>query len=129
MAARMGAVTGKGLADLIREEQGIGWSLFATSSVLFANLGICISEFVGIGAALGLAHVPRASVRGERSGDRLAAARRGTYRVTERIFIAMTIPFFAYPIAAILAHPPPRTGETWSTRLDVAAGPSCRAGA
>jgi Mn2+/Fe2+ NRAMP family transporter len=73
--------------------------------VLFANLGICISEFVGIGAALGLAHVPvQVSVP-------IAAVTvwlllvRGTYRVTERIFVAMTIPFFAYPIAAILAHP------------------------
>src|SRR3974377_1023944 len=58
MAARMGAVTGKGLAELIREQYGPRWSLISTSAVLFANLGICISEFVGIGAALGLAGVP-----------------------------------------------------------------------
>src|SRR5439155_14510082 len=51
MAARMGAVTGKGLAELIREQYGVRWSVFATVSVLIANLGICISEFVGIGAA------------------------------------------------------------------------------
>src|ERR1700681_1534779 len=59
MAARMGAVTGKGLAELIREQYGVRWSLFATTSVLIANIGICISEFVGIGAALGLAHIPK----------------------------------------------------------------------
>jgi NRAMP (natural resistance-associated macrophage protein)-like metal ion transporter len=58
MAARMGAVTGKGLAELIREQYGVRWSIFATVSVLFANVGICISEFVGIGAALDLAGVP-----------------------------------------------------------------------
>ena len=58
MAARMGAVTGKGLAELIREQYGPRWSLISTFAVLFANLGICISEFVGIGAALSLAHVP-----------------------------------------------------------------------
>jgi Mn2+/Fe2+ NRAMP family transporter len=105
MAARMGAVTGKGLAELIREQYGPRWSLFSTVSVLAANLGICISEFVGIGAALALFHVPRyASVP-------IAAAVvwmllvRGTYRVAERIFVAMTIPFFAYPVAAVLAHP------------------------
>jgi Mn2+/Fe2+ NRAMP family transporter len=105
MAARMGAVTGKGLAELIREQYGPRWSLFSTASVLVANLGICISEFVGIGAALGLAHVPaQASVP-------IAAALvwllvvRGSYKVAERVFVAMTIPFFAYPIAAILAHP------------------------
>src|ERR1700746_3475645 len=53
MAARMGAVTGKGLAELIREQYGIRWSLFATASVLIANVGICISAFVGIGGAVG----------------------------------------------------------------------------
>src|SRR6201996_1258049 len=59
MAARMGAVTGKGLAELIREQYGVRWSLFATTAVLVANLGICVSEFVGIGAALSLAGIPR----------------------------------------------------------------------
>src|SRR5579864_4846300 len=58
MAARMGVVTGKGLAELIREQYGVRWALFAMASVLVANVGICISEFVGIGAALSLAGVP-----------------------------------------------------------------------
>jgi Mn2+/Fe2+ NRAMP family transporter len=105
MAARMGAVTGKGLAELIREVYGPRWSLISTFAVLFANLGICISEFVGIGAALSLAHIPvQISVP-------IAAAMiwlvvvRGSYKVAERIFVAMAIPFFAYPLAAILAHP------------------------
>src|SRR5579884_2126983 len=105
MAARMGIVTGKGLADLIREQYGVRWALFATASVLVANLGICISEFVGIGAALGLAHVPAyASVPFAAVAVWLLLVR-GTYKVAERIFVAMTIPFFAYPIAAVLAHP------------------------
>ncbi len=105
MAARMGAVTGKGLAELIREQYGPRWSLISTFAVLFANLGIVISEFVGIGAALSLAHVPvQISVP-------IAAVMiwllvvRGSYKFAERIFVAMTIPFFAYPIAAILAKP------------------------
>jgi NRAMP (natural resistance-associated macrophage protein)-like metal ion transporter len=105
MAARMGVVTGKGLAELTREQYGVRWATFSMISVLVANLGICISEFVGIGAALGLAHVPKyASVP-------VAAALvwlllvRGSYKVAERIFVLMTIPFFAYPVAAILAHP------------------------
>ena len=72
LAARMGVVTGKGLAELVREEYGIRWSVLATTAVLIANLGICISDFVGIGAALGLAGVPvQVSVpdrRGRRSG-------------------------------------------------------------
>lgn len=105
MAARMGAVTGKGLAELIREEYGIRWSFFATGSVLVANLGICISEFVGIGAALGLAGVPFQVSVPIAAVAVWALVVRGTYRVAERVFVLMTIPFFAYPIAAILAHP------------------------
>src|SRR5271155_3169691 len=58
LAARMGVVTGKGLAELVREEYGIRWSVFATSAVLIANVGICISDFVGIGAAVGLTGGP-----------------------------------------------------------------------
>src|SRR6516165_2129653 len=105
MAARMGAVTGKGLAELIREQYGIRWSAIATASVLLANLGICISEFVGIGAALSLAHVPvQLSVPIAAVVIWLLVVR-GSYKVAERVFIAMTIPFFAYPIAAVLAHP------------------------
>ena len=105
MAARMGAVTGKGLAELIREQYGVRWSLFATSSVLIANVGICISEFVGIGAALGLAGIPaQISVPIAAVGVWLLLIR-GSYKAAERIFVLMTIPFFAYPIAAILARP------------------------
>jgi NRAMP (natural resistance-associated macrophage protein)-like metal ion transporter len=105
MAARMGAVTGKGLAELIREQYGVRWSLFATTSVLIANIGICISEFVGIGAALGLAGIPaQISVPIAAVGVWLLLIR-GSYKVAERIFVIMTIPFFAYPIAAILARP------------------------
>ena len=105
MAARMGVVTGKGLAELIREQYGVRWSAFSMVSVLIANLGICISEFVGIGAALGLAHVPKyASVPVAAVLVWLLLVR-GSYKVAERIFVLMTIPFFAYPVAAILAHP------------------------
>lgn len=105
MAARMGAISGKGLAELIREQYGIRWSAFATVAVLIANLGICISEFVGIGAALGLAHVPiDVSVPVAALVIWLLVVR-GSYKIAERVFVLMTIPFFAYPVAAILAHP------------------------
>src|SRR5579884_1648517 len=75
MAARMGAVTGKGLAELIREQYGVRWSLFATASVLLAAVGVWLLVV------------------------------RGSYKTAERVFVLMTIPFFAYPIAAILARP------------------------
>ena len=105
MAARMGAVTGKGLSELIRETYGPRWSMFSTVALLIANLGICISEFVGIAAALSLIHVPGyVAVPIAAVGVWLLVVR-GSYKLATRVFVAMTIPFFAYPIAAILAHP------------------------
>ena len=105
LAARMGVVTGKGLAELIRETYGIRWSAFATLALLVANFGICISDFVGVGAALGLAGIPaQVSVPIAAAGIWLIIVR-GSYRSAERVFIALTIPFFAYPLAAILARP------------------------
>src|SRR5438309_2394067 len=105
LAARMGVVTGKGLAELVREEYGIRWSVLATTAILIANLGICISDFVGIGAGCGLAGVPaQIPVPIAAVGIWLIIVR-GSYRMAERIFVWFTLPFFAYPIAAVLAHP------------------------
>ncbi len=105
LAARMGVVTGKGLAELIREEYGIRWSVFATTAVLIANMGICISDFVGVGAALSLAGLPAQLTVPVIAFVIWTVIVRGSYRSAERIFIWLTIPFFAYPVAAILAHP------------------------
>jgi Mn2+/Fe2+ NRAMP family transporter len=105
MAARMGAVTGKGLSELIREHYGIRWSALASVAFLATTIGICVSDFVGTGAALSLAGVPpQVSVPIAAVAIWLLVVR-GSYKLAERIFVAMTIPFFAYPIAAILAHP------------------------
>jgi Mn2+/Fe2+ NRAMP family transporter len=105
LAARMGAVTGKGLAELIRENYGIRWSAFATAAVLTANMGICISDFVGVGAAVNLAGVPFQVTVPLAAAVIWLVLVRGSYFSAERIFIWMTLPFFAYPVAALLAHP------------------------
>ena len=105
MCARLGAATGRGLLDLIRERFGIGWALFAVAVVLIANTGITISEFVGIGAAMELLGVNKYLV------VPLAAALLwylvifGSYAKVEKIFLLMTLVFFAYPIAAFMARP------------------------
>jgi NRAMP (natural resistance-associated macrophage protein)-like metal ion transporter len=59
MCARMGAVTGKGLADLIRERFGVRWTALIMLSLLIANAGVTVSEFVGIAAAAELFNVSR----------------------------------------------------------------------
>jgi len=105
LAARMGVVTGKGLSELVREEYGIRWSVLATGAVVTANLGICISDFVGAGAALGLAGIPVQVTVPIVAAGIWTIIVRGSYRKAERIFVWFTLPFFAYPIAAILAKP------------------------
>ncbi|MGH2411913.1 MAG: Nramp family divalent metal transporter, partial [Chloroflexota bacterium] len=105
MCARMGAVTGKGLSTLIREHFGLRWVAFAMVALLIANGGTAVSEFVGIGAALGLVGIPR--VLGVPAMALLIwwLVARGSYRRVEVIFLLMTFAFFAYPISAFLAHP------------------------
>ena len=106
MCARMGAVTGKGLSDLIRERFGVRWTAFVMLALLVANGGVTVSEFVGIAAALELLGVARfISVP-------IAAAAiwwlvvKGTYQRVERVFLAMSLVFLAYVVSAFLAHPP-----------------------
>src|SRR5579864_5319531 len=58
MCARMGAVTGKGLSDLIRENFPIRVTALVLLAFLLANSGVIVSEFIGIAAALRIFHVP-----------------------------------------------------------------------
>lgn len=105
MCSRLGAATGRGLLDLIRERYGLGWATFAVGIILVANGGVTISEFVGIGAAVELIGLNKYIV------VPLAAALIwylvifGSYNRVEKIFILMTLVFFAYPAAAFMAHP------------------------
>ncbi|MFN2596522.1 MAG: Nramp family divalent metal transporter [Pyrinomonadaceae bacterium] len=105
MCARMGVVTGKGLADLIREQFGVRWTVLVMLALLAANAGVTVSEFVGIAAATELYGVPRyLSVP-------LAALAvwwlvvKGSYRRVERVFLVMSLVFLGYIVSAFLAHP------------------------
>lgn len=105
MAARMGAVTGKGLSDLIREQFGVRWTAFAMSTLLVANAATTVSEFAGIAAALELFGVTKYI-----SVPVMAVALwwlivKGSYRRVERVFLLMSTAFLAYIIAAFLARP------------------------
>lgn len=106
MCARMGAVTGKGLSDLIRERFGVRWTALIMIALLVANGGVTVSEFVGIAAAMELLGVARyISVP-------IAAIAiwwlvvKGSYQRVERVFLAMSLVFLAYVVSAFLAHPP-----------------------
>ncbi len=105
MCARMGAVTGKGLSDLIRENFPLRLTLFVMFIFLLANGGVIVSEFIGIAAALGLFGIP--SWIGAPCGGLLIwwLVAWGSYKRVENIFLALTFVFFAYVFSAFLAKP------------------------
>lgn len=105
MCARLGAATGRGLLDLIRERFGIGWALFAVCVILIANSGLVVSEFIGIGAAVELFGVSKYIAVPLAAALLWYLVIYGSYGWVEKIFLLMTLVFFAYPVAAIMAHP------------------------
>ena len=105
MAARLGAHTGEGLVSLIREHFPLRLAGAAVLALVVANLGIVVSEFAGIGAALEYFGVSRyVSVPLAALGV-WAAVVLGSYRYAERVFLILTLVFLAYPVAAVLGHP------------------------
>lgn len=105
MCARLGAATGRGLLDLIRERFGIGWTLFVVGIVIIANGGVTLSEFVGIGAASELLGVSRYISVPIGAALLWYLVIYGSYAKVEKIFLLMTLVFFAYPIAAFMGRP------------------------
>jgi NRAMP (natural resistance-associated macrophage protein)-like metal ion transporter len=105
MCARLGAATGRGLLDLIRERFGLGWALCAVGVILIANGGVIVSEFVGIGAAMELLAISKYVAIPLGAALLWYLVIFGSYAHVEKIFLVMTLVFFAYPVAAIMAHP------------------------
>jgi Mn2+/Fe2+ NRAMP family transporter len=105
MCARLGAATGRGLLDLIRERFGVGWAVFAVGVILIANGGLIVSEFVGIGAAGELLGLSKLFTIPMAAALIFYLVVYGNYWRVEKIFLLMTLVFFAYPIAAFMAHP------------------------
>lgn len=109
MCARMGAVTGKGLADLIRERFGVRWTALVMLALLVANGGVTVSEFVGIAAATELFGVPRYVSVPVAAACIWWLVVKSSYKRVERVFLLMSLVFLGYIVSAFLAHP------SWST--------------
>ncbi len=105
MSGRLGAATGRGLLDLIRERYGLGWALFAVGIVLVANGGLIISEFVGVGAAAELLGVSKFVAVPFAAALIWLLVVLTNYGRVEKVFLTVSLVFLAYPVAAILSHP------------------------
>ena len=114
MSARMGAVTGKGLSDLVREEYGLRATFFMMALLVAVNLMNVVAEFIGIATSLGLFH-------GHIHGHDIFIAKfvsvpvaavlvwllitRGNYKSVEKIFLTASFFYVCYIIAGFLAKP------------------------
>jgi len=105
MSARLGAVTGSGLVALIREQFPLRLAAFSVVCLMVANVGLVVSEFAGIGAAMELLGVSRWLAVPIAAVGLWALVVFGSYRYAERLFLLLTLVFLAYPIAAVLGHP------------------------
>jgi NRAMP (natural resistance-associated macrophage protein)-like metal ion transporter len=105
MCARLGAYTGEGLGALIREQFSIRVTAFALLALVVANVGLVVSEFAGIAAAMELLHVSRFISVPVAATAIWALVVFGTYKYAERLFLVLSLVFFAYPVSAFLSHP------------------------
>lgn len=105
MVARMGVVSGKGLADLIREEYGFRTTFFLMLLLLTADLGNTISEFAGLASGMGVLGASRYIVVPLGAILVWLLVVKGTYRMVEKVFLVACLFYVAYPISCFLAHP------------------------
>lgn len=118
MAARMGAVTGKGTADLIRERFGVRITFFAMLCLLAANLGTTIAQFAGIAAGAELLGINRFIAVPIAALLISFTVLQGSYRFAEKILLVLCLSALSYVISAVVIHPP------WGEILKAAVTPS-----
>jgi Mn2+/Fe2+ NRAMP family transporter len=105
MCARMGAVTGKGLADLIRESFGVKVTFYVMIALLLTNMGNSISEFAGIAASLGIFGISKYLSVPVCAVLVWLLIVKGSYKTVEKVFLVACMVYVAYPIAAFMAGP------------------------
>jgi NRAMP (natural resistance-associated macrophage protein)-like metal ion transporter len=111
MGTRMGVVTGRGLADLIRERFGVRLTLLSMAVLVLANVANTASEFAGVAASLEIFGVSRHWSVPLAAVLVFCLVAQGTYKAIERIFLIASGLYAVYFISAFLANPP------WATIL------------
>ena len=116
MCSRMGAVTGKGLSDLIREEFGLRTTFFMMAALLVVNLTNVAANFAGVAESLGLfgvskyISVPLASIAV------WLLIVKGTYERVEKIFLFATLVYVSYIVSGVLVKPDWKEAAIYSVR-------------
>lgn len=120
MVARMGAVTGMGLADLIREQFGVRAAAAIMGALLLANVANTIGNFAGVAGSLEIFRLPRILGVPIVTVAVAVLVLRGGYRLVERIFLGASAMYVLYAVSAVLARP------DWGMALRSAVVPAWR---
>ena len=105
MSARLGAVTGKGLSDLIREEFGFRITFFVMLTLIVTNFGNIVAEFAGVASSLELFGWNKYYVVPVCAFLVWILVVRGTYASMEKIFLTASAFYVCYIVAGVLARP------------------------
>src|ERR1700724_1510780 len=105
MSARMGAVTGKGLSDLIREEFGLRITFLMMLGILITNFGNVVTEFIGIATSLELFGLSRYITVPVCGVIVWLIVVKGQYKSVEKVFLAASFFYITYIFAGALAKP------------------------
>src|SRR5246127_5217369 len=105
MCARMGAVTGKGLSDLIREEFGLRITFLMMIGILITNFGNVVAEFAGIAGSLELFGLSKYYTVPICAVIVWMIVVKGQYKSVEKVFLAASFFYVTYIVAGVLAKP------------------------
>jgi len=105
MCARMGAVTGKGLSDLIREEFGLRITFVMMVLLVIVNFGNVVAEFSGIAGSMELFHITKYLSVPACAALVWVLVVKGDYKVVEKVFLAASVVYIAYIVAGVKAGP------------------------
>jgi NRAMP (natural resistance-associated macrophage protein)-like metal ion transporter len=103
--ARLGVVSGKGLADLIRERFGVRITVLAMFLLLVANVATTVAEFAGIALAGEAFNISRYITVPLAALLVWFVVLRGSYAVVEKVFLGLSVIYFTYVISGLLVHP------------------------
>ncbi len=105
MCARMGAVTGKGLSDLIREEFGLRMTFVVLILLVIVNFTNVITEFTGIAESTELFHISRYITVPASAVLVWFLVVKGDYKKVEKVFLIASVFYIAYIVAGVLSQP------------------------
>jgi Mn2+/Fe2+ NRAMP family transporter len=105
MIARMGAITGKGLSDLIRENYGVRATFFMMIALFIANLGTTVANFAGWAASMEIVGISKYIMVPLGAMAIWMLVTRGSYRFVESILLFACLIYFGYVISGFMAKP------------------------